>query len=185
MSNPSTGGWCTANPYLWSGVSHGGCKSSFSTITVIFFPAHEPWIWFQFSWLCASSIIPDKCCLWMVWGLPCVSRTSVANCRLHPWPSGVQPLAPHSLCGKCQLFCPHSTDTEIYRDTCTNLWVSFYVRKETGKEFGNSSFPPNSGRHQPGSTVWHVFMVTAVGFLLALVWFTRKKMPIALKTGLY
>lgn len=37
MSNPSTGGWCTANPYLWSGVSHGGCKSSFSTITVIFF----------------------------------------------------------------------------------------------------------------------------------------------------
>lgn len=127
----------------------------------LFFPAHEPWIWFQFSWLCASSIIPDKRCLSEWFGACHVSAGPLwPTAGSIPGPVEYNPWHWTASVENANYFYSKSTDMETYRDTCIYLWVRsmwYTVRKETGREFENSAFPPSSGMQQPGSIVWRVY----------------------------
>lgn len=99
----------------------------------LFFPAHEPWVWFQFSWLCASSIIPDKCCLSEWFGACHVSAGPLwPTAGSIPGPVEYNPWHHTASVENANYFYSNSTDMEIYRDTCIYLWVRsvwYTVRK--------------------------------------------------------
>lgn len=188
MSNPSAG-VCAQQIHICNLESAMEAARVVFPQSQLFFPAHEPWICFQFSWLCASSIIPDKCCLSAWFGACHVSAGPLwPTTGCIPSPVEYNPWHHTASVENANYFYSNSTDMEIYRETCIYLQVRSMwctVRKEIGKEFENSAFLPDSGMHQPGSTVWHMFTVTTVGFLLALCWFNGNKLPIAFKMGLY